>query len=185
VVLAVPTGSIASPSQRTKNDASSPDSISSITTLPSPPAKTGSSAASASSTVCATVTPLPAASPSALTTIGAPAAPMGPRLLVRRTAPSRRRRPAGVADLLGEGLGRLERRRLLRGPEDQHPAARSRSATPARAAPRAPRSRGPPRSPRRTAPPRPVEDVEAAHSAPARSPDCPARRSAGRIWGSA
>ena len=71
-------GIAVSPSQSAKNDASSPSRNSSITTSapasPRPPPNIMSIAASASATVCATTTPLPAARPSALTTIGAPLA---------------------------------------------------------------------------------------------------------------
>ena len=62
------------PSDRMKKLASSPSMNSSMTTDMSPkaPSKMSSMAAWAWSTVSATVTPLPAASPSALTTMGAP-----------------------------------------------------------------------------------------------------------------
>ena len=69
---AVPKGSAVVPSQSTKKLASSPVRHSSITTSAFGSAKQAAIAASASSTVAATVTPLPAARPSALTTIGAP-----------------------------------------------------------------------------------------------------------------
>ena len=73
---AVPKGRAVVPSERQKKLASSPVRHSSITTSaparPMRPAKQASTAATASSRVAATVTPLPAASPSALTTIGAP-----------------------------------------------------------------------------------------------------------------
>ncbi len=69
-------GIAVSPSHSAKNDASSPVMNSSTTTsapaAPSPPSNIMSTAASASSSVCATTTPLPAARPSALITIGAP-----------------------------------------------------------------------------------------------------------------
>ena len=72
---AVPMGSTFSPSQRMKKLASSPSMNSSITTsapaLPNSPPNMSSMAASASDSVMATMTPLPAARPSALTTIGA------------------------------------------------------------------------------------------------------------------
>ena len=65
------------PSHNAKNDTSGPTRHSSMTTvLPAAPKvpcrMAASTAARASSTVVATVTPLPAASPSALTTTGAP-----------------------------------------------------------------------------------------------------------------
>ncbi len=69
-------GSAVSPSHSAKNEASSPTRQSSMTISqarsPSPPSNIMSMAASASSTVPATTTPLPAASPSAFTTMGAP-----------------------------------------------------------------------------------------------------------------
>ena len=73
---AVPMGRQSLPSQRTKKLASSPGMNSSITTViaPNAPAKIASMARCACSTVSATVTPLPAERPSALTTIGAPLA---------------------------------------------------------------------------------------------------------------
>ena len=70
---AVPRKRQSVPSVRTKSEASSPVMNSSMTTrAPGPSAKIASRAAWASAAVSATVTPLPAARPSALTTIGAP-----------------------------------------------------------------------------------------------------------------
>ena len=64
------------PSHNTKSETSSPSMKSSITTAapeaPNDPEKQSITASSASSTLMATVTPLPAAKPSALMTIGAP-----------------------------------------------------------------------------------------------------------------
>ena len=77
---AVASGSACSPSHSTKNEASSPCMNSSTTTSapasPKPPPNIMSTAASASASVIATTTPLPAARPSALTTIGAPCSRM-------------------------------------------------------------------------------------------------------------
>ena len=65
-----------SPSHSAKKLISRPDRNSSITTsapaAPNSPSNIMAMAASASASVIATTTPLPAASPSALTTIGAP-----------------------------------------------------------------------------------------------------------------
>ncbi|MCY1558524.1 hypothetical protein D9M68_954660 [compost metagenome] len=73
---AVVSGRIASPSESTKRLTSSPSMNSSITTAapdaPKAPEKQSMMASSASSTLMATVTPLPAANPSALITMGAP-----------------------------------------------------------------------------------------------------------------
>ena len=70
---APPSETTVSPSTRQNRLASSPVRHSSTTTTVSPsPANWASTAASASCTVVATVTPLPAASPSAFTTMGAP-----------------------------------------------------------------------------------------------------------------
>ena len=73
---AVPMGRQSVPSERMKKLASSPSMNSSMTTdiSPNSPSKMASMAAWASATVMATVTPLPAASPSALITMGAPRA---------------------------------------------------------------------------------------------------------------
>ena len=73
---AVPMARQSVPSDRMKKLASSPAMNSSMTTdiSPNSPSKMSSMAAWACSTVSATVTPLPAASPSALTTMGAPCA---------------------------------------------------------------------------------------------------------------
>ena len=73
---AVPIGRTFSPSDSTKNEASSPSMNSSITTsapaVPKAPPNMSSIAARASSSSMATTTPLPAARPSALITMGAP-----------------------------------------------------------------------------------------------------------------
>mmetsp|Transcript_12389 Transcript_12389/g.42955 ORF Transcript_12389/g.42955 Transcript_12389/m.42955 type:complete len:306 (+) Transcript_12389:528-1445(+) len=78
---ALPTITASSPARNAKNDASSPSRNSSTTTsAPAAPnllsTIISSTAACASSTVEATVTPLPAARPSVLTTMGAPCAVM-------------------------------------------------------------------------------------------------------------
>ena len=77
----VASGSTLRPSAMTMKLASSPCRNSSTTTRwpASPkalPASMSRTAASASATVCAMITPLPAARPSALTTIGAPCSRM-------------------------------------------------------------------------------------------------------------
>ena len=80
-------GSTVSPSTSAKMDTSSPSSSSSITTGPSN-AAAARKPASSSSCVWQTKTPLPAASPSALTTIGAPCS----AIYVLAAAASRNRR---------------------------------------------------------------------------------------------
>ena len=117
---AAPSGERAAPSQSAKTETSGPSSSSSTTTR-SPSAATASSAASTSSAVRQTKTPLPAASPSALTTHGA---------LARSEA--RGRRHAGrVHHVLRERLRALDPRRRRARPEHGDPAWRSTSATPA------------------------------------------------------
>ena len=69
---AVPNGTIAAPSVSTNRLTSSPVRNSSITALAPGSANSASTAAVASAGVVVTVTPLPAASPSALTTTGVP-----------------------------------------------------------------------------------------------------------------
>ena len=69
---AVPSGIARVPSHSAKKLASSPNRHSSTTTSAPGSANRAVSASSAWSRVSATVTPLPAASPSAFTTIGAP-----------------------------------------------------------------------------------------------------------------
>ena len=67
-------------------------------------------AAKASSSVAATTTPLPAARPSAFTTIGAPRrrTKVTRRVGILEPLPQRRRDTGGIGDFLGEGLAALK-----------------------------------------------------------------------------
>src|SRR5215831_14993642 len=107
--------SAVSPSQSAKKEASSPCRNSSTTTCapaaPNPPPNIMSMAASASARVLAMTTPLPAASPSAFTTIGAPRA----RVALRRRSRAEAlvgggRNVIGLTQILGEALGAFELR---------------------------------------------------------------------------
>ena len=118
-------GSTCSPSQSAKKLASSPSMNSSITTeAPAAPKRLPASmsrtASIACSTVSATITPLPAARPSALTTIGAPCAvDVGDRLVdVGEALIGGGRDVVAPAELLGEALGAFELGRRLGRSED-------------------------------------------------------------------
>ncbi len=134
---AVPIGRTVSPSQSTKKEASSPSMNSSITTSapasPNSPPNMSSTAASAWSTVSATITPLPAASPSALTTIGAPLS----RIWARAASASVNRAQAAVGAPAASQISLVKlleassREAASDGPKTRIPASRSRSATPA------------------------------------------------------
>ncbi len=113
------------PSHRTKNDTSGPTRHSSTTTVvpaaPNAPWRmAASTASSASAVVAATVTPLPAARPSALTTTGAPnAATAASASSARGADPSPGGRHAvAVHERLGVRLAGLETCRGLRRSED-------------------------------------------------------------------
>ena len=121
--------------------ASRPSSRSSTTSAGTPagrPARNDGASSSASSVELATITPLPAARPSALRTAPSPsAASSRMNAATRRSSPPANARAAGHRhagrrrDLVAERLGRLEPRGLATGPNTAIPAPASTSATPA------------------------------------------------------
>ena len=119
-------GTTCSPSVMQNNDTSGPSRYSSTTTG-APAARHRCACARASSRSSVTTTPLPAASPSSLTTYGAPSASSAsaPRRRSRRPGPRGRDLGRGH-HLLGEGLAALELRRLAAGAEAGDPARRAR-----------------------------------------------------------
>src|SRR6056297_158976 len=130
---AVPKASTSSPSASTKKLASSP-AMNSSTTISAPgPARSRSTASWASPGVPATTTPLPAASPSAFTTMGAPFPSIyscaGP-------AASNRAQPAVGTPAASQisfvkAFDTSSRAAAAEGPKTETPASRSLSATPA------------------------------------------------------
>src|SRR6185437_3617547 len=114
---ALANGIAVSPSQSAKKLISRPDKNSSITTsapaAPKAPSNIMAIAASASASVFATTTPLPAARPSAFTTIGAPCAHISERLGgVVEAAIGTGRNIELAAEVFGESLGAFKLRRL-------------------------------------------------------------------------
>src|SRR3954469_22017748 len=134
---AAPSGSAVVPSQRAKKETSCPTRHSSTSTVApaapcTRPSMISATAASASSTVAATTTPLPAARPSALTTIGAPCA----RICARAASGSANRAqrlpgaPAASATSRVKALLPSNRAAAWLGPKHFSPAAAQASARP-------------------------------------------------------
>ena len=119
----VASGRTCLPSAMTMKLASSPSRNSSTTTTrpasPKAPANMPSAARIASSALAAMITPLPAASPSALTTMGGRCARIARRIerLARECGIARRRDAVAHQEFLGELLAAFEPRRELSRPE--------------------------------------------------------------------
>ncbi len=178
------------PSHSTKNDASSPAMNSSITTsapaTPSDPPNISSIAAFASAAVIAITTPLPAANPSALMTIGAPVfstCACAADVSENRAHPAVGAPQASQISLVN-ALDASSRAAAAEGPKVRIPPARNASATPAAkgaSGPTTTKSTAFSTANANTAPP--SSTSISAHSANWRYPDCPGPQSAGHISG--
>ena len=175
-------GTTVVPSLRQNSDTSGPDRYSSMTTAPSGLARQARACSSASARSSVTTTPLPAASPSSLTTCGAPNASSAASTssTVVHTCAS----PVGTsaADMtsLAKALLPSSRAACADGPKHGMPAARTASATPATSGASGPMTtRSTPSDDLQGDDPRGVGDPAGERHAPGHRPRCrgsPVRR---------